>query len=80
MDSYRIEQIAKQLPGSWNELKLKDFYKLYSLKITEKDEFDDLFVGVDNTYSVITTLSDATVEELDEIANLFATNSKESIR
>jgi hypothetical protein len=76
MNKHRIDQIANQLPSNWNELKLKDFRKLLPLKVTDQDEFDDLFVGVDNTYAVITTLTDATVPELDEIANLSPTEAK----
>lgn len=70
MTSNRIHEIANQLPGSWEELKVKDYYKLLNLKVIEQDEFDDLFVGIDNTYSIIQCLSDATTEELDAIAQM----------
>lgn len=61
-----IENLLKLLPGSWDELKLKDFLKIVDVVVKDTDDMDNLFVGLDNMVSVISVLTSVSVKELEE--------------
>jgi len=62
-----VDNILTLLPGSWDELKLKDFQKLLDVTIKETDEFEDMFVGMDNMLSVMSKLAGVEVKELEAL-------------
>jgi hypothetical protein len=46
---------------------LKDFLKLTDIAIEEEDEFDGMFVGVNNTIKVLSTLSNVPANEIEAL-------------
>ena len=63
-----IQEIIERLPGSWSEMKLRDYQKIAHVKITESDDAFNMFVGVDNTIKVISALTGINVEELEKLS------------
>jgi hypothetical protein len=61
------KELLSKLPGSWSELTLKQYQLITDVSITETDEFDNKFVGTDNTIKVISKLSDVPVNELESL-------------
>jgi len=62
--------ILNCLPGTWSELKLKEFIKLTDIIISEgegEDEVENLFVGADNILKVISVLVDIPVDQIEEL-------------
>lgn len=62
------KELTEQLPGSWDEMYLKDYMRLLDIQIKEHDpETDNLFVGVDNIIEVLSELTDISVDELESV-------------
>ncbi len=62
------KELVEKLPGSWDELKLKDYQKFTEIEVSEQDEFDGLAIGVDNTLKVISTLSGVSIDNLEQLS------------
>lgn len=58
------KSLLKQLPKSWDDISLKTFQKIMDLEITNNQ---DLFDGIQNSISVLSILTNSTVEELEEL-------------
>jgi hypothetical protein len=56
--------LLEKLPSKWNDIKLYQYKKISDLTINESDDPLD---GVDNTLSVIASLLDIPVEELEAL-------------
>jgi len=63
------KEIIDQIPTSWETFKFKDYLKCVDVVISEgnEDEIDELFSGLDNTISVISKLTDISVDELESM-------------
>lgn len=61
------KDIIKSLPGSWKEMKLKDFQKVMDITISENIEQENIFDGLDNTIKVISSLTSIPVADLEEL-------------
>lgn len=67
MNQVTYKDLLNQLPGSWQEFKLKDFQKIVDVEVTEHDNSISSFVGADNTLKVISKLTDVALEQLEEL-------------
>lgn len=61
------KELIEKLPGSWNELTLKQFQILTTIEVAEACNGNDLFVGCDNSLQVVAKLGDVTGDELEEL-------------
>jgi len=61
-----VENLLKLLPGSWDELKLKDYLKLFKVKVKETDDIDNQFVDMDNLLGTLSALTGVPENELEQ--------------
>lgn len=63
------KELIKSLPGSWEELKLKDYIRLTDIQVKEDntDDFTGLFNGMDNTIQVASILSGMEPSDLESL-------------
>jgi hypothetical protein len=62
-----VKELIERLPGSWSELTFAKYKTLLDLTIEEQDDFGGLFVGADNTIKILSRLTGASVEELEQL-------------
>jgi hypothetical protein len=62
-----MKEVYDKLPGSWAELKFKDFKKILDIPVSESDEMDGIFNGQDNSIKTLSVLSGVSVEELYQV-------------
>lgn len=60
-------ELIEKIPGSWEEFKFSDYLKILDLEVSEDDEFDGSFNGIDNTLKVISALTNISISELEAI-------------
>ena len=63
----KVKELIEKLPGSWSELTFEKYKTLLDLTIEEQDDFGGLFVGADNTIKILSRLTGASVEELEQL-------------
>ncbi|WP_322518608.1 hypothetical protein U0033_26525 [Chitinophaga sancti] len=64
-----IEEIIKNLPSSWKELKLKDYLKIVDVSLIEytNDIYGADFVKLDNAIRILSSLTGLTVDEIEKL-------------